>query len=172
MRYEVALILSIRGSTLAVLADWLKEPKEQQIDLIDKIRSIFKGIRIYFFPVMPRRWWGHHARKMAILENRNMIREPNTHILNLSDLSNHKDLNTDMVVWHDDDIHCGLLDWVRAHLNDLGYRIITRKCDVSLSIHNYEGAMLRQASHVQLRTQKISRRHHHTIAKRKKNGNL
>ena len=90
-------------------------------------------------------------------------------MLNLKDLFNRKDLNVDLVVHHNDDIPCGLLDWDRTHLNDHGYHIMMRKSAISLAIHHYEGARLRsQAIASKEPKPKVSRRHRRTMAKRKR----
>ena len=98
-----------------------------------------------------------------------MIRQCNTHILNAKLSYNRKQLNTELMICHDDEIHCSQLDLDCTHLNDLGYHVITRKTAISLSIHHYEGARLHRLVKNALKPKpKVCRRYKCTLAKRKK----
>ncbi len=51
-----------RKETSLGLIQWYKDLKKYQEELINKVRSIFENIRIYYMPVLPRKWWGRQGR--------------------------------------------------------------------------------------------------------------
>ncbi len=50
-----------KSATLKEIAKWFTDLKYHQMKIVEKIRSLFKGIRIYFMPILPRHWWGHYG---------------------------------------------------------------------------------------------------------------
>ena len=156
-----------KKETFAELAKWYKDLKDHQLNVVSKIRKVYKGVRIYFLPILPRRWWGQYARRMAVLLNRHMISMENTHVLNADDLFAAKESNINKNQSYMDNIINGLLDWDRTHLNPLGYHILTKKSVLSLSVHKYgkkpEGPKEPEAPKV-----KVSRRYQRTLSKRRR----
>ena len=172
-----------RKETSLGLIQWYKDLKEHQIELVGKVRSLHKGVRIYFLPILPRRWWGIKARKMAILLNKHMLSMENTQVLNVKDLYVFKELNLSKDTIYNEDIHNGLLDYGRTHLNEWGYHLLTKKSVLSLSSCLYEANSQSEDKHTDdkreeehadnhandvAREKPRTRRYRRTLAKNKK----
>ena len=158
---------------MATLTQWLKDLKYHQSRLIARIRKIYKGIRIYYMPILPRRWWGHKARKMALLLNFSMITNEAGNIapLNTRDLYENEEPCICYETGYKDEICPGLLDWDKIHLNYLGYRILTFKAMLGCSLNKYVPAY-GPGSGQEKPKEKISRHYKRTQAKKRKQGEL
>ncbi len=167
-----------KKETSAALAQWYKDLVGHQKLIIEKIRSIFKRVRIYYLPILPRGWWCLRARKLAILLNRSMDHMENIRALNTKDLYNIKAVNNTKKRGIKEETINGVLDWDKTHLNEIGYHILTKKTALTLLQHQYDNLRPATAAktpslHQQPTNQeasktpkeKVSRRHKRTMSK-------
>ena len=77
-----------RAETHRTLTNWYVDLKNYQQKLVQKVQKECGKKRIYVLPILPRAWWGHHARKMAAYLDFNMEKEVKGNIkqLELKDL--------------------------------------------------------------------------------------
>ena len=100
---------------------------------------------------------------MAILLNRNLSKFANTKVLNVKDLFSAKKMNFSKSTYYDGEVLNGLLDWDRTDLNDMGYKIMTYKSALSLSIYHYTGRKV--GTKPSAKSAKPSRHRQRTLAK-------
>ena len=158
-----------KKETLAEIRKWYKDLKYHQTQIVKKIRSVCKGKRIYFLPILPRRWWGHHARKMALLLNHSLAKHPlgNIQPLNVRDLYEFKETVITYANGYKDNVCNGLMDWDKIHLNDMGYRVLTQKGMLTISLNRYIPTY-GPGCGTPKPVEKVSRRYKRTLAKRRK----
>ena len=95
--------------------------------------------KYYYKPILPRPWWGAQARLTASIIDKCMTDEHNydVHKLDLRILYKSDIRHFMKCQGYRDNIMPGLLDWDKVHLNENGYRILTKKLLSSLCQYRY-----------------------------------
>ena len=117
----------------------LSELQHHQVKLFKFVTKVYSKAKVCYIPIAPRAWWGYQARCIAGFLDYHFIKKvaKKCKLLEVRAMYRHNKRTYKESEGYKDDIMDGYLDYDPIHFNDRGYRLLTTKVTVPLSISKY-----------------------------------